>query len=143
MLSKLTWGFIGLVLFGAAFPSIAHGATNASSTSKSKPKSKPPARLIVQRAPNFGTNLVLQLSIDGRKTADIPRDQHYGGTISAGRHTLTVISLPNTQSRRPISMRLTFQSGKVYLYTAMWDRDRLVLRPSTNYIPTHAVKPIR
>jgi len=99
--------------------------------------------LIVQRAPNFGTNLVLQLSIDGKKTANIPRDQHYGGMIPAGRHMLAVISLPNTQSRRPTLMRVTFQSGKIYLYTAMWERDRLVLRPSTNYMPTHAVKPIR
>src|SRR3954469_13003136 len=96
-------------------------------TATPKPKSKRPARLIVRRASNFGTNLVLQVWIDGKKTANIPRDQHYGGLISAGRHTLTVLSLPGTQSRRPTSVRLWFQAGRVYIYTAAWERDRLVL----------------
>jgi len=44
------------------------------------------ARLIVQRAPNFGTELVVHLSVDGREVADILRDHRYDGFVSAGRH---------------------------------------------------------
>src|SRR2546421_10108067 len=64
-------------------------------------------RLIVQRAPNFGNDLVVHLSIDGKKVADIPRDQRYDAPASAGRHVLTVVARPNAEHRPPISMHLT------------------------------------
>ena len=108
-----------------------------------KPKPAPPplpsgkgGRLIVQRAPNFGSDLFIRLSIDGKRAADIPRNQHYGGVLAAGRHTLTALALPNTQSRRPTSIGVTIKSGKVYIFTATWEGDRLILRPSDFYSPT-------
>jgi hypothetical protein len=115
--------------------SLAMGETNANRINSSSRG----ARLIVQRAPNFGTNLIVQLSIDGKRVADIPRNQHYGGIISAGHHLLTVRAMPNTQARRPTSMRLTVRSGQVYIFTAMWEHDHLVLRRSNTYSPTRAV----
>ena len=97
------------------------------------------ARLIVQRAPNFGSDLFIRLSIDGKRVADIPRNQHYGGFVSIGRHTVAAIALPNTESRRPTSIRLTVKAGQVYIFTATWDSDRLVLVPSNYYLPTRRV----
>jgi hypothetical protein len=97
------------------------------------------ARLIVQRAPNFGSDLFIRLLIDGRQVANIPRNQHYGGFISAGRHTVTALALPNTEARRPMSIRLTVKAGQVYIFTASWDADRLVLVPSNYYMPTTRV----
>ncbi len=85
---------------------------------------------------------MVQLSIDGKKTANIPRNQHYGGIIPDGGHSLTVRVLPNTMSRRPTSIRQTFKSGTAYIYTVGWSGDRLVLQPSTTYTPTPAVTPI-
>jgi hypothetical protein len=93
-------------------------------------------RLIVQRAPNFGTDLSIRLSIDGKRAADIPRNQHYGGVLKAGRHKVTALALPNTQSRRPTSINVTIKSGKVYIFTAGWEGDRLILRSSDLYTPT-------
>lgn len=124
--------FFLLVLLGGMF-----GSEVQASTSKGS------ARIIVQRAPNFGTNLFVRLSIDGKKVADIPWNQHYGGSIPAGRHVLSVLALPNTASRRPTSMRLTVQSGRVYIFTAAWQQDRLVLKPSSSYSPTTAVPAAR
>src|SRR5437868_14751640 len=98
--------------------------------------SGPAGRLIVQRAPNFGTDLSIRLLVDGKRVANIPRNQHYGGVLAAGRHTVTALALPNTQSRRPTSIVVTIKSGKVYIFTAAWEGDRLVLRPSTFYMPT-------
>jgi hypothetical protein len=97
------------------------------------------ARLIVQRAPNFGSDLFIRLLIDGKQVANIPRNQHYGGFISAGRHTVTALALPNTEARRPTSIRLTAKAGQVYIFTASWDGDRLVLVPSNYYMPTTRV----
>jgi hypothetical protein len=101
------------------------------------------ARLIVQRAANFGSDLFIRLLIDGKQVANIPRNQHYGGFIVAGRHTVTALALPNTEARRPTSMRLTAKAGQVYIFTASWDSDRLVLVPSNYYMPTTRVGEVR
>jgi hypothetical protein len=85
-------------------------------------------RLIVQRAPNFGTEIVVHLSIDGKEVANIQRDHRYEGFVSAGRHVLTVLALPNIELRRPTLMRLTIRPGHTYVFTAAWESDRLVLR---------------
>jgi hypothetical protein len=101
------------------------------------------ARLIVQRAPNFGSDLFIRLLIDGKQVANIPRNQHYGGFIVAGRHMVTALALPNTEARRPTSMRLIAKAGQVYIFTASWDSDRLVLIPSNYYMPTTRVGEVR
>ena len=115
----------------------------ASSETQASSNSSKGARLIVQRAPNFGSDLFVRLSIDGKRVADIPRDQHYGGVVSAGSHVLTVLALPNTESRRPTTMRLSVRSGGLYIFTAGWQSDHLVLRRSTYYSPTTAVRAAR
>jgi hypothetical protein len=94
------------------------------------------SRLIVQRAPNFGSDLSIRLLVDGKKVASIPRNQHYGGVLVPGRHTVTAIALPNTESRRPTSIALNMKAAKVYIFTAAWIGDRLVLQPSEYYMPT-------
>ena len=114
-----------------------------SSTETQARDSRAGGRLIVQRVPNFGTNLVAQLSIDGKKVADIPRDQHYEGFVSAGHHMLTIQALPNTEFRRPTSMYLMVQSGRTYIFTAVWESDRVVLRRSTSASDTTRVPPVK
>jgi hypothetical protein len=88
-------------------------------------------RLIIQRAANFGNDLVLDLSIDGKKVANIPRDQRYDGSVSTGRHVLNVTVAPNSEHRPPTSMRLNIQSGHTYVFVAGWQSDRLVLQRTT------------
>jgi hypothetical protein len=99
------------------------------------------ARLIVQRAPNFGNDRVVQLWVDGKKVSDIPRDQHYEGSLSAGHHTLRVLSLPNTESLQPTASGVSVRSGRTYIFTATWDSVRgTVLKRSTTASDTTAVK---
>jgi hypothetical protein len=90
------------------------------------------AHLIVERAPNFGTEVVVRLSIDGKKVADIQRDHRYDGFVSAGRHVLSVVPMPNIELRAPVSLRVTVRSGRTYIFTAGWEADHLVLRRSTS-----------
>jgi len=90
------------------------------------------AHLIVQRAANFGTEVVVRLSVDGRRVADIQRDHRYDGFVSAGRHVLAVTPMPNIELRPPTSVRVTVRSGRTYIFTAAWEADRLVLRRSTS-----------
>lgn len=102
------------------------------------------AHLIVQRAPNFGNDRVVQLWIDRRIVAEIPRDQHYEGSVSGGHHTLGVLSLPNSESRQPTVVGLTLKSGRTYIFNASWDSVRgTVLTRSTTMNGTPALAPRR
>jgi hypothetical protein len=85
------------------------------------------ARLIVQRAANFGNEIAVDLSIDGKRVAYIQRDHRYDGFVSAGRHVLTVLPMPNVDLRRPTSLRVTVRSGRTYIFTAAWEPDRGVV----------------
>jgi hypothetical protein len=125
-----------LLLVGSVALSVASDAQARPRPTPSPTPSGKVGRVIVQRAPNFGSDLFIRVSIDGKRVANIPRNQHYGGIVAAGTHILTVIALPNTESRRPTSIRLIVKSGQVYIFTATWSSDRLVLVPSTYYMPT-------
>ena len=46
------------------------------------------------------------------------------------------MALPNTEQRRPTSISITAKAGQVYIFTASWNSDRLILIPSTYYMPT-------
>jgi hypothetical protein len=101
------------------------------------------ARLLVQRAANFGTEVVVHLEIDGRKVAEIQRDHRYEGFVSAGRHVLTVSPMPNVELRRPTSLHVTMRSGRTYIFTAMWDPDRnVVLRRTTTPVEAAPAKTV-
>src|SRR6266496_3676851 len=76
------------------------------------------ARLIVQRAANFGNEIAVDLSIDGKRVAYIQRDHRYDGFVSAGRHVLTVLPMPNVDLRRPTTLRVTVRPGRTYIFTA-------------------------
>jgi hypothetical protein len=101
------------------------------------------ARLIVQRAANFGTEVAVHLQIDGRKVAEIQRDHRYEGFVSAGRHVLTVSPMPNVELRRPMSLGVTMRSGRTYIFTATWEPDRsVVLRRTTTPVEAAPAKSV-
>jgi hypothetical protein len=85
-------------------------------------------RLIVLRAPNFGSNMALNLKIDGRTAANIVQGGRYDEFVPAGRHMLTVSAVPNYQ---PTSTLLKVQRGQTYVFTATRQNpDSVVLVPS-------------
>lgn len=90
-------------------------------------------QLIVQRAANFGTYVTLQMWIDGREVGDIGRGRRYNRLIPAGRHVLTVSSVPNVRNVPPTSTVVTVRPGDLYVFTATWDPDwgGVVLRASS------------
>jgi tetratricopeptide (TPR) repeat protein len=76
---------------------------------------QPDGRLIVLRAPNFGSNMALNLKIDGRTAANIVQGGRYDGFVPEGRHMLTVSAGANY---RPTSTVLNVQHGQTYVFTA-------------------------
>src|ERR1700732_1101229 len=92
-----------LLLVGSVALSVASDAQARPRPTPSPTPSGKVGRVIVQRAPNFGSDLFIRVSIDGKRVANIPRNQHYGGIVAAGTHILTVIELPKTECGRPHS----------------------------------------
>jgi hypothetical protein len=89
------------------------------------------ARLVILRAPNFGWNIALHLQIDGRSVASVVQGRSYDRFIPAGRHVLTVSTVPNMYFVDPTSIGLNVRPGHVYAFMAMWeDPYRVVLRPT-------------
>ena len=100
-------------------PEVSSPATRASPAepgpSAETAVAEPGGRLIVLRAPNFGSNLALNIKIDGRTAGNIVQGRSYDNFLPAGRHMLTVSAGTNYQ---PTSTVLNVQSGQTYVFTA-------------------------
>src|SRR5881409_2077669 len=75
---------------------------------------QPGGRLIVLRAANFGSNLALNLKIDGKTAANLVPGGRYDHFVSEGRHMLIVV----VSNHQPTSTVLDVRSGQTYVFTA-------------------------
>ena len=83
--------------------------------------------LLVYRVPNFGTDLFLVVSVDGKDVGSFSEGQNYDGYLPAGQHVITARVDPNRTSARPGRKNLTVQAGQTYSFTAAWSGENLVL----------------
>jgi hypothetical protein len=81
--------------------------------------------LIVNRVANFGTDMVLVLSIDGKDVATLTEGNNYSGYLPAGQHTITARVDPFQAGTSPTRKTLTIQAGQTYNYTASWSGQRV------------------
>ncbi len=84
-------------------------------------------RLVVTRVANFGTDLALVLSVDGKDVGSFTEGASYSGYLSAGHHNITARVDPNRTGTRPGRKSLIVQAGQTYSYTAAWSGQNLVL----------------
>ena len=54
--------------------------------------SQAPARLVIRRVANLGSNVIVQLWIDGKQAASLGYGHTYNGTLTPGRHVLAVLA---------------------------------------------------
>jgi hypothetical protein len=83
--------------------------------------------LLVNRVANFGTDLSLVLSVDGKDVGSFTEGRSYDGYLSAGQHRLTARVDPNRTGAAPARKTVTVQAGQTYSYTAAWSGENLVL----------------
>ena len=99
-------------------------ATNQPGAATAPPNS---GHLLVYRVANFGTDLFLVLSVDGKEVGNFTEGRNYDGYLSAGQHRLTARVDPNPARARPGRTTLTVKAGQTYSYTAAWSGQNLVL----------------
>jgi hypothetical protein len=108
----------GLIFTGCATNQAGPGTAAAPANS---------GHLIVTRVANFGTDLSLVLSVDGKDVGSFTEGRSYSGYVSAGQHVLIARVDPNQTGAQPGRKTLTVKAGQTYSYTAAWSGGNLVL----------------
>jgi hypothetical protein len=111
----LSLAFAGLIFTGCA-------ANQAAS-----PIPANSGHVIITRVANFGENLGLVVSVDGKDVGSFSEGRSYSGYLSAGQHVITVRADPHQPGARPGKKTLTVQAGHTYSYTAAWSGGNMVL----------------
>jgi len=83
--------------------------------------------LIVTRVANFGTDLSLVLSVDGKDVGSFTEGRQYSGYLPAGQHVITARVAPFQAGKRPGRKTINVKAGQTYSYTAAWSGGNLVL----------------
>jgi hypothetical protein len=83
--------------------------------------------LIVTRVANFGSDLSLVLSIDGKDVGSFTEGRNYDGYLPAGQHVIVARVDPFQVGKRPGRKTITVIAGQTYSYTAAWSGGNLVL----------------
>ena len=83
--------------------------------------------LLINRVANFGSDLSLVVSIDGKDVGSFTEGRGYSGYLTAGQHQIIIRVDPNPGGKRPGRLTLTVQAGQTYSYTAGWSGESLVL----------------
>ena len=120
--------FNGYVLLIVTLALACGVVTTAAAASPAAPARPNPGRLIIYRAPNLGTGLFLDVNIDGANAGTITMGRTYRGSLSPGKHEISVIVRPNQLFLSPTKKSLMVEGGKTYVFTAMWQGQNLVLR---------------
>ena len=83
--------------------------------------------LLINRVANFGSDLSLVVSIDGKDVGSFTEGRGYSGYLTAGQHQIIIRVDPNPGGKRPGRLTLTVQAGQTYSYTAGWSGQSLAL----------------
>ena len=90
-------------------------------TQQSAATAPPPpnsARLLVNRVANFGSDLSLVLSVDGKDVGSFTEGNSYSGYLSPGQHTITARVDPNQGGTPPARKTINAKAGQTYSFTA-------------------------
>ncbi len=94
--------------------------------------------LLINRVANFGSNMSMIVSVDGKDVGAFTEGRNYSGYLTAGQHQIAVRVNPNPGGKRPGRKTLTIQAGQTYSYTAGWSGQNLVLvRNQGQTVPTY------
>jgi hypothetical protein len=100
--------------FAASTPVQAQEAKSDSASASSGDN----ARLVVNRAANFGILESVNLFVDGVQVADLGFNQNYDAVLRPGEHVVSITTDPNRYAQRPSQRRVSAKPGQTYAFTA-------------------------
>jgi hypothetical protein len=84
-------------------------------------------RVLIYRVANYGTDLSMVVSVDGKDVGSFTEGNNYSGYLPAGQHQITVRVDPNRTGAGPGRKTLAVQAGQTYSFTAAWSGGNLTL----------------
>lgn len=78
------------------------------------------ARLVVNRAANFGILESVNVFVDGVQVGDIGLNQNYDAELRPGPHVVSILTNPKTVGQKPSQRRVDARPGQTYAFTAVW-----------------------
>ena len=78
------------------------------------------ARLVVNRAANFGILESINVFVDGVQVADLGLNQNYDAVLAPGQHIVSITTSPKTYGQKPSQRRVEAKPGQTYAFTAVW-----------------------
>jgi hypothetical protein len=128
IINILSLACAGLVLIGCE-------TTQSGASSAPPPNS---GRLLVNRVANFGSDLSLVLSVDGKDVGSFPEGRSYSGYLPAGQHVIVAQIDPNQTGASPARKTLNVQAGQTYSFTAGLSGGNMTLvRNKGQTVPTY------
>jgi len=76
--------------------------------------------VLIYRVANFGTDLSLVVSVDGKDVGSFSEGRNYSDYLPAGQHVLVARVDPNRTGVQPGRKTLNVKAGQTYVYTAAW-----------------------
>ena len=74
--------------------------------------------LLINRVANFGSDLSLVLSVDGKDVGSFTEGRNYSGYLPAGQHVIVARVDPNQTGAGPARKTLNVKAGQTYSFTA-------------------------
>jgi hypothetical protein len=74
--------------------------------------------LLINRVANFGSDLSLVLSVDGKDVGSFTEGRNYSGYLPAGQHVIVARVDPNQTGAGPARKTLNVIAGQTYSFTA-------------------------
>ena len=88
--------------------------------SDSAPLSPNNARLVVNRAANFGILESVTVFVDGVQVAELELSQSYDAVLPPGQHLVSISMNPKTEGQKPTQRQVDAKPGKTYAFKAVW-----------------------
>src|SRR5689334_23893096 len=96
--------------------------TSCETTGPGAASAPPPnsGHVLIYRVANFGTDLSLVVSVDGKDVGSFSEGRKYSGYLPAGLHVLVARVDPNRSGVQPGRKTLNVKAEQTYVYTAAW-----------------------
>lgn len=102
---------VGLACAGLIF-------TGCATTQATAPIPANSGHLLINRVANFGSDLSLVLSVDGKNVGNFTEGRNYSGYLSPGQHVITARVDPNPGGVGAAQKTLNVTAGQTYSFTA-------------------------
>src|ERR1700730_11788684 len=113
--------FVKLVLIGfvgAAAMELEASDLFAAGKPAEKAASGGDAKLVITRRASLGSGSAISVLVDGEKVGTVQSGNRYNGTVSAGKHTLSVRFEPVSGGDKPATVELNVVAGQTYSFSA-------------------------